>query len=89
MPDSSGVPFLNLATLQGILKCMILFYNYNTGSYLINFTCALNWMFFFLIDDVFSSLLEATRTGWRLFPSAQSASQHSYWYMVSTYGEVK
>ncbi|KAF8772472.1 hypothetical protein HU200_005721 [Digitaria exilis] len=26
MPDSSGMPLLNLATLQGILKCMILFY---------------------------------------------------------------
>lgn len=38
--------------------------DYNTGSYLINFTCVLNCMFFFCyLDDVFSSLLEATRTG--------------------------
>ena len=29
LPDSSGMPLLNLATLQGILTCMILFYKTN------------------------------------------------------------
>lgn len=87
LPDSSGMSLLNLATLQGILKCMILFYK--TICPIIWLISPLsNWANFYLVD-IFSSLLEATRTGWRLFSSAQSASQYSYWYMVSTYRENK